>query len=375
LQADQPIDEDTLEEWTQILCQQIDEILYSEEDHSLSQPILLSLTHNDEESSPSVNNLKSLVASQIIDYGLVDSIMENHEESKFVPFEGKYVPSLWYEVDGATVVDNNNNKKEEVWDTSSILVFDDLVSPELRADLLQSLGSGKGWDDANGPDPSCWEGVCWSEEEDEEPCAPDADPILYCLTEDALEELCDDSPAPTAVQQFEKILTQLFPAYTVTRFPESVLGASVTPLNANAPCFGQSFEDHIDADPYFAPPSPWTDVYGRYANRCRGKPRFVSCLIYLNDEWKEEWGAPTRIYDVASGTAVDITPKPGRVVIMDQDITHTVVAPLEAAGKRPRYSLVWKLILHPKEHDQDMRNIAGSHKDWPQPTYVGSAKR
>ena len=33
---------------------------------------------------------------------------------------------------------------------------------------------------------------------------------------------------------------------------------------------------------------------------------------------------------------------------MDQDLTHAVSAPSEAAGDRPRYSLVFKLVLHPR---------------------------
>lgn len=36
--------------------------------------------------------------------------------------------------------------------------------------------------------------------------------------------------------------------------------------------------------------APWTDVFGRYYNRVRGKPRFVSLLLYLNDEWSDELG-------------------------------------------------------------------------------------
>lgn len=45
-----------------------------------------------------------------------------------------------------------------------------------------------------------------------------------------------------------------------------------------------------------------------------------------------------------------VRPKPGRAVLMDQDLLHRVSAPSPAAGGRPRYSLgppfeaVW---LHP----------------------------
>jgi hypothetical protein len=98
----------------------------------------------------------------------------------------------------------------------------------------------------------------------------------------------------------------------------------------------------------------------------------MSCLLYLNDWKPDEWGAPTRFLDVATDTAYNVQAVPGRCVLMDQDITHSVVAPLEAAGNRPRYSLVWKLILHPKEHGQDMTDLAGE-RQWPEPLRLGSA--
>jgi len=54
--------------------------------------------------------------------------------------------------------------------------------------------------------------------------------------------------------------------------------------------------------------------------------------------------------------------------MMDQDVTHTVVAPNESAGLSPRYSLVWKLILHPKKSGQNMDLAPGS-----EPLLIGSA--
>lgn len=135
----------------------------------------------------------------------------------------------------------------------------------------------------------------------------------------------------------------------VTRMSEAVFGSEIAPLNANAPvaadedCFGW----HIDADPALLPPSPWTDAFGRYPNRSPGKPRFVTALIYLNSEWEEAWGAPTRFLDPPTEEVLSISPMPGRVVLLDQDITHAVTAPNKAAGTRPRYSLACKLVLHP----------------------------
>ena len=151
-------------------------------------------------------------------------------------------------------------------------------------------------------------------------------------------------------------------------------------MTANAPTNGDVFGYHIDADPNITPSSPWTDVYGRYPNRAAGKPRFMSCLIYLDEEWDgDEWGAPTRFVDVPTEdiddlNVYDVKAYPGRCIIMDQDIGHSVVAPNAAAGKRARYSLVWKLILHPKTVGQDMKQLAGGRKSfWPETEYFGSA--
>ena len=56
---------------------------------------------------------------------------------------------------------------------------------------------------------------------------------------------------------------------------------------------------------------------------------------------------------------------------MEQDVTHSVVAPEQAAGKRPRYSIVWKLILHPKEPMQSMKLFPKASET----ILVGSARK
>jgi len=59
---------------------------------------------------------------------------------------------------------------------------------------------------------------------------------------------------------------------------------------------------------------------------------------------------------------------------MDQDITHSVTAPSVEAGGRPRYSLVWKLVLHPRVEGQDMTDLNhGGGEEWPEPIFFGSA--
>ena len=88
----------------------------------------------------------------------------------------------------------------------------------------------------------------------------------------------------------------------------------------------------------------------------------MSCLLYLNDEWDDSFGAPTQFYDPPTEEVYEVFPKPGRCVLMDQDVTHSVVAPTKVAGAEPRYSLVWKLILHPKKEKQNMTLFPNSVK-------------
>jgi len=47
----------------------------------------------------------------------------------------------------------------------------------------------------------------------------------------------------------ETILSNLFPDFTVSRLPPTVLGHDITPLTANAPTAVDVFDYHIDADP------------------------------------------------------------------------------------------------------------------------------
>ena len=115
-----------------------------------------------------------------------------------------------------------------VWDTSSVLVFDDLVSPDHCARMLKVvLGSGPAWDDAtNGPDPDRWSQGGLLDlpvpDEDHDDGAEASNqqqgiPLSYGLTEDGLEDICQDDPPPVALEEFEKLLTCLFSNFTVTR--------------------------------------------------------------------------------------------------------------------------------------------------------------
>lgn len=362
------------------ISQEMDEMIYSNPP-LLNLPVLLSIQKNDDDGErPSmdaiVERLANSIQNEVQEYEMNVPLPCNPNTTTITK---DYVPTIHVQVDGAHVTHPDDGTT--FWDTSTLLVFDNLVNDDLRRRLLDVVlgrhdDSLPAWDDAkNGPDPRRWvRGGLFDvpDDDEQEPTSEAEDGLCWGLRKEAISELCFEHH--DALQESETILSEVFPQFTISRLPEAVLGSGVSPLTANAATFGDQFDWHIDADPNLTPPSPWTDVYGRYPNRCPGKPRFMSCLIYLADDWNEhEWGAPTRVLDVATDTRYDVQAKPGRVVLMDQDITHSVVAPLEAAGKRPRYSLVWKLILHPKHVGQDMSDLAGDMRTWPEPMLIGSA--
>lgn len=68
-------------------------------------------------------------------------------------------------------------------------------------------------------------------------------------------------------------------------------------------------------------------AYGDYFNGEPGKPLLVSLLLYLNPEWRREWGAETLLLDGQTDGGVFVAPRPCRAVLLDQDILHRVSAP------------------------------------------------
>ena len=364
------LDEESSECLRALIAQQMDHFIY--ESGELKQPVLVSVQNSSDSS------IEAILQKEIEQYGLRTPVHSNHKNVEKKSDSIMYKPTFQIEIDGAeTLIDEESG--ETFWDTSSVVVFDDLVSDGLRRRLLDVVkgkaSSENDWNDVeNGPDPDRWVrgGLQDIPDSDEET----NDHALSCwgLPAEAIEELCFEQHE--AINEFESILTNLFPQFVVSRLPEAVYGECVSPLTANAPVAGEEslYDYHIDGDPLQTPPSPWTDVYGRYPNRSRGKPRFVSCILYLNDEWDgEKWGAPTKFYDPPTDDSCEVLPLPGRCVFLDQDLGHTVTPPKASAGKRPRYSLVWKLILHPITEQQDMTTLSESSNSWPEPKLFGSA--
>jgi hypothetical protein len=75
-----------------------------------------------------------------------------------------------------------------------------------------------------------------------------------------------------------------------------------------------------------------------------GLPRLVSLIVYLTSSWGLDEHAETLFLDGATDTGVCVRPRPGRMVVLDQDIMHRVCAP-SLAAKRPRYFSVFLLNI------------------------------
>lgn len=127
---------------------------------------------------------------------------------------------------------------------------------------------------------------------------------------------------------------------------------------------------HVDADPSSLPQSPWTDCFGDYINGEPGKPLMVTMLLYLNESWKRDWGGETLFLDGETDVGLCVSPKPGRVVLMDQDVLHRVSVTSSSTDGLPRLSLVWKLVFLPKYKRQECSVI---RSEWGRPMFLGSA--
>ena len=381
------LDEESAENLRALIAERVDYLIY--ESGELREPVLVSVqtpSKSTEESSMNVD-VEDIIRTEIEQYGLRTPIHSSDDQGDALVGDEStmYTPSSRIEIDGAeTLIEHSG---ETFWDTSSVVVFDDLISDDLRERLLDVVkgkpSHGADWNDIeNGPDPGRWIRGALRDIPDNEGDGDGEALSCWGLPTEAIEDIC--FARHEAIEEFESLLTNLFPQFVVSRLPEAVYGESVSPLTANAPVAGEEglYDFHIDGDPLQTPPSPWTDVYGRYPNRCPGKPRFVSCLVYLNNEWDgSEWGAATKFYDPPTNNSYEVMPRPGRCVILDQDLGHTVTPPKPSAGKRPRYSLVWKLVLHPKIENQNMNDLSYSSSQpsvrspWPEPSLFGSAAR
>ena len=217
-------------------------------------------------------------------------------------------------------------------DTAHVAVLDGLADAAVCASIRERLcGTGAQ------PPVELWERRTAD--------SPDA-PRTFGLKDEAMAELQRTPPA--GVVELQSRLTLLYGAEcAVCHQPDLGRGGAAVceRFVANAAVFGDAFRWHVDADPSSLPPSEWTAAVGTYTNRERGLPLFVSAILYLDEEWPDDYEAETQFLDRQTGAGFFVRPKMGRVVLMDQDVMHRLSPPSSAAG-RPRYSLVWKVRRH-----------------------------
>ena len=285
-------------------------------------------------------------------------------------------------------------------DASKIVVLDNVVCEPLRRDLLKEMCGDQetnGFDAmvASEPPEGLWSRDTYDTLETDSPStsessldSPDArNTSSWGLTEDHLAKVARSF----AVKTLRARIQRLYPEYDVLPMsadslePEGIPGSwgglRIKTAVGNAAVNGEDFSWHLDMDPSSVDPtSPWAERFGLYVNREQNKPLFVSALVYLNPNvWPASYDAETMFLDPGTGSGVFVRPQPGRVVLMDQDVVHRVSAPSKAAGV-PRYSLVLKLVFHPKAMIPTTGKTAESEgfdgitrKEWGEPVLFGSA--
>mmetsp|Transcript_43419 Transcript_43419/g.104921 ORF Transcript_43419/g.104921 Transcript_43419/m.104921 type:complete len:283 (+) Transcript_43419:21-869(+) len=112
-----------------VVAQAIDQQLYSEEQTLLKQPILVSIQPAQDLADTDLQELlEDLIQDQLFMYEMTTPLPMAAEEA-ILP-ESALTPTLQVELDGDYVLDVWS--QEQVWDTSSVMVFDNLVSDDLR---------------------------------------------------------------------------------------------------------------------------------------------------------------------------------------------------------------------------------------------------
>ena len=187
---------------------------------------------------------------------------------------------------------------------------------------------------------------------------------------------------PAAVRDVHARLCSMYPEYVIRHMPANVGGVdassgaaySCTPFVANAAVHGNCFQWHVDADPSSFGPGPWLGRYGDYVNGAPEKPLFVSLILYLDATWRREWDAETLFLDGTTDTGLLVSPRPRRAVLMHQDATHRVSAP-SVLARRPRYSLVWKLVFERREKGAADQPETILRAEWGPPVRLPGAAR
>ena len=266
--------------------------------------------------------------------------------------------------------------------TAHVVALDGVVDDDMRARFLECI-TREGSDEASGAEPPS---ETWERRTTDRPPAGDArDDDDQTAAAAAAADADDHSRRhwglrPAAMSHLERTLAVedwaflefharlavLFPDHVVCHMPARAMRSHRQDRDgdesfrcdafvANAATCGDRFAWHVDCDPSSLPSdSAFARAYGDYVNGERKKPLLVSAIVYLNAEWRREWDGETVFLDGASDAGAVVAPRPGRLVLMHQDVWHKI-SPPSADAKRPRYSLVWKLALTPKKNDEKAR--------------------
>ena len=280
-------------------------------------------------------------------------------------------------MDRADVLDTATRGERLRSDASHVVAVDGVVGEPLRKALLDAL-TEVGYDHFSEPGPP---ETKWNREMRDglDDASGESPPPSWGLTPETLAAMMETD----AVRSFRARIASLYPEYDIRTMPSEALepdgvpgawgGSSICSAVGNAAVYGDMFHWHIDMDPSQLDPSaPWVERFGSYVNRERGRPLFVSVLVYLNPgPWPAAFDAETLFLDPGTGTGVFVRPQPGRVVLMDQDILHRVSTPSRIANL-PRYSFVLKLCFFPKRVDAPQR-MTLIREDWGEPCLFGTA--
>jgi len=202
--------------------------------------------------------------------------------------------------------------------------------------------------------------------------------------EDGVIKALQEGQVP-GVAEIQSRLIKLYPEFDIAFLPSSDIqdnnsassdaqsGNNCASILVNAATIGDEYVYHVDADPTsFPDTSKWAEAYGDYFNGEPGKPLLVSMILYLNQEWNRDWAADTLVLDSRSDTGVFVVPRPGRILLMEQDLIHRMTPPSSRATGAPRFSVVWKLVFIPKMALRDPK-LTICRPEWGRPSSIGSA--
>ena len=252
----------------------------------------------------------------------------------------------------------------------AVVVLDGLLDDTLRNGLLHHL-IGEPDLPVLGPSPP-------TDRWDRTTCDGAGLPRTWGLKPHRLHAL--EGAPPACVVEVQSRLAKLYPEYAIGHMPRVAAAASgdrdsmptleydATSFVANAAVWGNQFQWHVDGDPSSFPPGEWLSRHGDYRNGEAGKPLLVSLLVYLNDRWQQDWDAETLFLADDPGVGLLVQPRPGRAVLLHQDVLHRVSAP-SLSARRPRYSLVWKLVFYPRESTRARETIC--REEWGTPARIG----